>query len=492
MPKRATTPPLLLPALDPSSALPLHRQLYAALRGAILARQLAPGTRLPSTRTLAADLRLSRATVVLAYEQLHAEGYIEGRVGAGTVVARALPDDAPRGPSPQAPPPAHTALSLSRRGVDLVAAARSTGLGLASKLFHPGLPALDAFPSATWTRLAARHLRDSPAALLAYGEPADYRPLRVAIAAYLGAARAARCTPEQVIIVGGAQQGLALLARLLLDPGDAAWIEEPGYPGARAALLAAGARLVPVRVDADGLDVADGIARAPRARLAYVTPSHQFPLGATLSLARRLALLAWAGRTGAWIIEDDYDSEYRFTGRPLAALHGLDTAGRVVYLGTFSKVLSPGLRLGYIVAPPDLAEAIIAARNLTDRHPPALEQAILADFIAEGHFARHLRRVRDLAAERQSVLAAAVRDHLGDLLTVSPQPAGLHLVAHLPPGTDDLAASRRAAAAGLVAPPLSASYLETPQQRGLLLGYASAPPAALRSAAHSLARALVH
>jgi GntR family transcriptional regulator / MocR family aminotransferase len=237
---------------------------------------------------------------------------------------------------------------------------------------------------------------------------------------------------------------------------------------------------VPVPVDADGLDVAAGIARAPDARLAYVTPSHQFPLGMTLGLARRLELLAWAERSGAWILEDDYDSEYRFSGRPLAALQGLDTAGRVVYLGTFSKVLSPGLRIGYIIAPPDLAVSIVTARVLTDRHPPALEQAVLADFITEGHFARHLRRVRDLAAERQTALVTAVRDHLDGLLTVTPQPAG----------SDDLAASRRAAAAGIIAPALGTCYLESPRQRGLLLGYASAPPAKLQAGAQTLATAL--
>jgi GntR family transcriptional regulator/MocR family aminotransferase len=489
MPKRATAPPLLLPALDPGSALPLHRQLYNALRGAILARQLAPGARLPSTRALAAELRLSRSTVVVAYEQLHAEGYVEGRVGAGTAVARALPGDAPRGRAQDCSTERSAGRGLSRRGADLVAAAHSFGMGLAPKLFHPGLPALDAFPTATWARLAARRLRGA-ADLLAYGDPAGYRPLREAIATYLGAARAARCTPDRVIIVGGAQQGLDLLARMLLDPGDAAWIEEPGYPGARAALLAAGARLVPVPVDADGLDVAAGIVRAPEARLAYVTPSHQFPLGATLSLARRLELLAWAERTGAWVIEDDYDSEYRFAGRPLAALQGLDAAGRVVYLGTFSKVLSPGLRIGYIVAPPALADAIVAARGLTDRHPPLLEQVVLADFIAEGHFARHLRRVRDLAAERQAALVAAVGEYLDGLLAVEPQAAGLSLVGRLPAGLDDLAMSRRAAAAGIVAPPLGNCYLEAPQQRGLLLGYASAAPGELREGVRVLAGVL--
>ncbi|MFN8513230.1 MAG: PLP-dependent aminotransferase family protein [Chloroflexia bacterium] len=489
MPKRATAPPLLLPALDPASPLPLHRQLYDALRRAILARQLAPGTRLPSTRALAADLRLARATVVVAYEQLHAEGYIEGRVGAGTEVARALPGRCAAPPGGGAAPTGG-GRALSQRGAGLVAAARSTGLGLPSRLFHPGLPALDAFPAATWSRLMAQRLRGSATELLAYSDPAGFRPLREAIAAYLGAARAVRCTADQVIIVSGAQQGLDLLTRLLLDPGDAAWIEDPGYGAARTALIASGARLVPVPVDGDGLDVAAGIARAPAARLAYVTPSHQFPLGSTLSLARRLELLAWAERAHAWIIEDDYDSEYRYTGRPLAALQGLDTAGRVIYLGTFSKVLSPGLRIGYLIAPPDLSAPIIAARGLTDRHSPTLEQAVLADFITAGHFARHLRRVRDLAAERQSALLAAIRAHLGDALTVTPQPAGLHLVGHLPPGSDDLAASRRAAAVGITAPSISSSYLDAPRQHGLLLGYASAPPPALRDAVRTLATAL--
>ncbi len=339
-------------------------------------------------------------------------------------------------------------------------------------------------------RLASRRLRGASAATLGYGDPAGYRPLREAIAAYLNGARAARCTPEQVIVLGGTQQAIDLVARLLLDPGAAAWVEEPGYIGARGALLAACVRLVPVPVDGDGLDVATGIARAPEARLAYVTPSHQFPLGPTLGLARRLELLAWADRAGAWIVEDDYDSEYRFAGRPLAALQGLDTAGRVIYLGTFSKVLAPALRLGYLVVPPDLVEAFVAVRALTDRHTPTLDQAVLADFIVEGHFARHLRRVRDLAAERQAALVSAAHDYLAGLVEVTPQLAGLHLVGRLPAGGSDRIAARRAAAAGIVVPPLSACYLGPAPQHGLLLGYASATPAALRDGVRTLAAAL--
>lgn len=486
MPKRVTSPPLALPPLDPTALLPLHRQLYAALREAILTRQLAPGARLPSSRTLASELRVARTTVVVAFEQLHAEGFVVGRVGAGTRVA----GDIVSGRTRSHRVPADAAPQLSRRGTAIAATASAANLGLAAGLFHPGLPAVDAFPTATWAQLANRRLRGPTADLLAYGDTAGYLPLREAIADYLGSARAVRCTPEQVIIVNGAQQAIDLIARLLLDPGDTVWIEEPGYSGAQGALRAAGARLVPVPVDSEGLLVATGIASAPAARLAYVTPSHQFPLGATLSLARRLELLAWAQQAGSWIVVDDYDSEYRFVGRPLAALQGLDTAGRVLYLGTFSKVLSPALRLGYLVAPPSLVEAFLAARKLIDRHPPLLEQAVLADFMAAGHFARHLRRVRDLAAERQGALIEAMRETFGEAIATAAHPAGLHLVGDLPAGIDDRRASQLARAAGIMAPPLSTSFLAPTDRRGLLLGYASAPPAALRDATRRLGRAL--
>ncbi|MBX0326142.1 PLP-dependent aminotransferase family protein, partial [Oscillochloris sp. ZM17-4] len=407
--------------LSPQSDLPLYRQLYDEIRAAVLDGRLAPGARLPSSRELAAGMGLARSTVVSAFEQLLAEGYLEGRVGAGTFVATSLPEDLlGHGGPPARPPAAHERPAprrLSARGAALAATpvSASSGDRVRPRAFQVGLPDIDGFPHATWARLAARRYGSPPPELMAYGDPAGYLPLREAIASHLAAARGVRCDPGQVVVVSGSQQGLDLAARVLLDPGDEAWIEDPGYMGARGALLAAGARLAPVPVDAEGLDVAAGARLAPQSRLAYITPSHQFPLGVTMSLPRRLALLAWARAAGAWVIEDDYDSEYRYAGRPLAALQGLDGDGRVIYLGTFSKVLFPALRLGYMVVPPDLVPAFVAARALADRHSPGIEQAIVADFLAEGHFARHLRRTRARYAARQAALVEAARPLAGRL-----------------------------------------------------------------------------
>jgi GntR family transcriptional regulator / MocR family aminotransferase len=525
--------PLDLPALalDHAAATPLFRQLYDRLRAAILAGQLAPGARLPSSRSLAGDLGVSRNTVLGAFDQLVAEGYLVGRVGSGTRVAPTLPETLLHAPGPRVPvsperPPAaapHTAASLgavpcaagaaapspamasspaaahsaavaglprrgpSRRGALLAATpvAVARALPPTARAFRAGLPGLDAFPFALWARLVARRARRLAATsgLLDYADPAGYRPLREAIAAHLGATRAVRCEPEQVLVVAGSQHGLDLAARVLLDPGDRVWIEDPGYLGARGALVGAGARLVPVPVDDEGLSVSAGERLAPDARLAYVTPSHQYPLGVAMSLARRLALLDWAGRADAWLLEDDYDSTYRYAGRPLAALQGLDRDGRVVYLGTFSKVLFPGLRLGYVVVPPDLVEAFAAARALVDRHPPALDQLVLADFMAEGHFGRHLRRTRALYAERQATLVEEAGRHLDGRLEVAPAEAGMHLVGWLPAGHDDRHASARAAALGLDVQPLSRYVAASPSH------FAAASPArfAAASPGHSVA-----
>ncbi len=480
-------------ALDQHTGVPLYRQLYQALRQAVLAGRLSPGTRLPSSRELAAELGVSRNTIVNAFEQLLAEGYVEGKIGAGTYVARTLPEEllhAPGG-APRRVVPGEAGRSISKRGQRLLAGpALQPARRGEPRAFQPGVPALDAFPCDVWRQLLTKHWRCPSRDMLSYNHPAGYPPLRAAIAAYLGAARAVHCVPEQVIVISGAQQGLDLAARLLLDPGDTAWIEEPGYPGARGAFLAAGASLVPVPVDAEGLDIAAGEARRADARLVYVSPSHQYPLGVTMSLTRRLALLAWAQRTGAWIIEDDYDSEYRYAGRPLASLQGLDTAHRVIYLGTFSKVLFPALRLGYLVVPPDLVDAFTTLRALVDRHSPMLEQAVLADFIIEGHFARHIRRMRMLYAERQGYLLEAARRELAGLLEIEAAEAGMHLPAWLPETVDDVAASQRAATYGVDAPPLSA-YCIGPSCRGaLLLGYANCSPQEIDQGVERLARAL--
>lgn len=493
MVRSQTTTTLAGLALDRASSAPLYTQLYERLRQAILAGQLASGLQLPSSRALATELGISRNTVITAFQQLLAEGYIEGKLGSGTYVAPALPDDLlhVRARAASMSAPHSKGASLSQRGMLLGSASLNVpGRPGPPRAFHPGIPALDMFPFDIWSRLLTKHWRRPPRELLGYGDPAGYRPLREAIAAYLGVARAVRCNAEQVIVIAGSQQGLDIAARLLLDPGDAAWIEDPGYPGARGALLGAGAQLIAVPIDQEGLDVATGTAMHADARLAYVSPSHQYPLGITMSLARRLALLEWARRSDAWVLEDDYDSEYRYAGRPLAALQGLDTAQRVIYIGTFSKVLFPALRLGYLVVPPDLVDAFIKGRALSDRHSPTLDQAVLADFIAEGHFARHIRRMRALYEERQAILIEAAKRSLAGLLTLQPAEAGMHLIGWLPAAVDDLAASQRAAALGIEAPPLSHYALRPLQAGALLLGYAGLRPDEIHEGVRKLAQAL--
>jgi len=475
-------------ALDPGDDQPLHRQLYFALRDAILESRLLPGARLPSSRALAQDLGVSRNTVLAAFEQLLAEGYIEGRVGAGSFVSQQLPEETLNARAAAGTEAAaRTAPGPSARGLRLM---QLKGPGSRPRAFAPGLPELASFPFEDWARLLARFWRDPPKSLLIGGEAAGYRPLRAALAAYLGAARAVRCTPEQVFVVSGAQQALDLAARALLDPGDRVWVEDPGYPGLNGALIASGAELVPVPVDEEGLMVREGRARAERARMASVSPSHQYPLGVTMSLPRRLALLEWAREADAFVLEDDYDSEYRYAGRPLAALQGLDADGRVIYVGTMSKVMFPGLRLGYMVVPRHLIGAFEAVRRLTDTQPSTLAQPALAEFIRDGSLTAHIRRMRALYAARQRYLVETARRRLDGRLGLSPAEAGMHLVAHLPPGTDDVALSEAAARLGIEAPPLSSFYRAAPARPGLLLGYAGVGERDIETGLGLLARAL--
>ena len=490
MARHASAVPFIEVRLDVAATLPLYRQLYEALRAAVLDGQLASGSRLPPTRVLARQLGISRFTVVAAFEQLLAEGYLRGQAGSGTCVSRELPDM----PAPMArgaTPPAATRPRLSRRGMLLA----STSVTVVPeegrpRAFRPGQPALDHFPAAAWARIAARLYRRPPHELLTYGAIAGYLPLREAIAAYVREARAITCRPEQVIVVAGAQQALDLAARVLLDPGEEAWVEDPGFPGARAALEGAGAVLVPVPVDAEGLDVRAGERAAPAARLAYVTPSYQYPLGVTMALPRRLALLDWARRAGAWVLEDDYDSEFRYDGRPLAALAGLDRAGQVIYLGTFSKVLFPALRLGYLVVPEAVVDAFVHARALAGRHAPTLEQAVLAGFIADGHLGRHIRAMRALYQERQATLVGAARAELVGLLDVGPSAAGMHLVGWLGAGTDDRVAVGRAAREGVEVRAVGAHSILAAHRPGLLLGYTALDAEEIRAGVRRLARAL--
>lgn len=461
--------------IDRASPVALRDQLYRQLRQAILDGRLAGGARLPSTRTVAQQSGLARQTVVEAFDQLIAEGYVVTRPASGTYVTDTLPDQLLNARSRPTRARSATAPSvhLSRRGARLASVRISSIPDYAgAPPFQTGTPALSEFPFELWSRLTSRLLLSRPVSLLAYGEAGGYQPLREAIAGYVSSARAVRCTSAQVIVTTGTQQSMDLVARLLSDPGDAAWIEEPGYVGARGALKAAGLRLTPVPVDEEGLDVEFGRTSCPNARLVYVTPSRQYPLGMTMSLQRRRALLAWAQQARAWILEDDYDSEYRYAGRPLASLQGLDEGARVVYLGTLSKVLFPSLRLGYIIAPAELVEPLTSARALFGRHAPAIDQAVLAEFIAEGHLGRHIRRMRQLYAERQDVFVRLCREHLSGLLEVRPADAGMQLVGWLPEGVDDQELSDRLRQDGIVAAPLSIHYLGgPPTRRGLVLGF---------------------
>ena len=405
-------------ALDASRRTPIYRQLYDWFRDAILSGQLRPGQRVPSTRALAAELKISRLPVLGAFEQLHAEGYLQTLVGSGTMVSRSVPDDATRPMAAERGVPAGRApgRAISRAGM---AAGSAPPQGWLRSLgaFRTSLPALDHFPMRVWSKLVARH-SSQPAELMAYGDPMGSMKFREAIAEYLGAARAVRCDAAQIMVVTGSQQALQICARVLFNPGDPVWMEEPGYPGAHQAFESAGVRMVPVPLDGDGLNLKEGLRRSRRAKGAYLTPSHQYPWGTTMSAARRVEMLQWAARAGAWIIEDDYDSEFRFESRPIGALQGIDTSSSVIYVGTFSKVLFPALRLGYVVVPKDLVAAFSAVRDATDIFSSTLYQAVMADFIREGHFARHLRRMRTLYMERRSALVEAIRTQLGGMLEV--------------------------------------------------------------------------
>ncbi len=481
----------LLPiVLDRASPAPMYRQLYDWFRRSIVEGRLRPGQRVPSTRGLALELGISRIPVLGAFEQLLAEGYLEAFVGAGTCVARSIPDEGLRPAVAarargQEPSERRGLRRVSRRGARVAHTSAHPWTSILGP-FRATLPALDEFPAEVWGKIVARYARRQPPSMMAYGDAMGYLPFREAIAEYLGVARAVQCDASQVLVTTGSQLALQLAAHVLLDPGDRVWVEEPGYPGARLAFAAAGARLVPVHVDQDGLDVSPHIHRGGAARAAYITPSHQYPMGMTMSAARRIVLLNWAARSGMWIIEDDYDSEYRFESRPVASLQGQDEDGRVLYIGTFSKVLFPSLRLGYMVVPRDLVSAFAAARDATDIFSSVLYQAAMTDFIREGHFARHLRRMRMLYMERREALAGAIRAQMGDALEVVGTEAGMHFVALLPAGTDDVAIAMEAARRGVSVIPLSSCYLRPPSRGGLILGFGGAPGAQIGGAVRTL------
>jgi GntR family transcriptional regulator/MocR family aminotransferase len=476
-------------AIDRKEAKPLHKQIYDGYRAAIAVRSLRAGQQIPSTRDLSRELKISRIPVLTAYAQLLAEGYFETRVGAGTFVCSSLPDQAPaRGETNGNGRGAAAARAKSGGDADVGARRISKRSQVMPKhqidpwlrgigAFGLSQPAFDQFPTQIWSSLVTRHSRVKGAHSLHYGGPMGYEPLREAICVYLRTARAVKCDPSQVMIVSGSQQALEISSRVVLDPGDAAWIEEPGYWLTRSVLKGAGAKMVPVPVDEEGLNVAAGVRMKRKARAAFVTPSHQYPLGVTMSASRRMHLLDWAQRAGSWVIEDDYDSEYRFENMPIASLQGLDSHSRVIYIGTFSKTLFPSLRLGYLVVPADLVERFVAVRYALDLTPPYLQQAVLNDFMREGHYARHIRKMRTLYHERRTAVVESLDREFGEEMEIWGAQAGMHLVAELTGDRewDDVALATEAAKRKVWVWPLSPAYVGEKKRRGFILGFGNVP-----------------
>ena len=478
-------------AVDRKAAKPLHRQIYDAYRVRILGRSLRAGQQIPSSRMLAADLGISRIPVLGAYAQLLAEGYFESRVGAGTFVSSSLPDqwtsvnDLAAGSEA-----AQSGPRVLSRASEFLAGRERVPWTYGSGAFSVGQLAFDHFPFQAWSNLVARHARKVRASALNYSDPMGSKDLRETIATYVRTSRAVHCEARQIMIVSGSQQALDLSARVLLDPKSPVWIEDPGYELMRHAFAMACCQLIPVPVDAEGMNVAAGIQRCRKARAAYVTPSHQYPLGVTMSASRRLQLLDWAHNTGAWIIEDDYDSEYRYQSMPIASLQGLDRGSRVIYIGTFSKTLFPSLRLGYMVIPADLIDRFAAVRRAADLCPPHLHQAAVADFINEGHFARHIRKTRLVYSERRSALVDALHGEFGARLEILGAEAGMHLVMTLPTKSNDRQISARAARENLWLWPLSTAYLGNHVRQGLILGFGSTKATEMPAAVSRLSKVL--
>jgi GntR family transcriptional regulator/MocR family aminotransferase len=468
-------------SLDAESGTPLHRQLYATLRSFILDGRLGAGSRLPATRTLAEQLGIGRNTIISAYEQLLAEGLIEARPGSGTRVVPLLTQRAAtQGPPAQAP-------AMSRRG-ELIASRSQPARSPGRVNVQPGVPDSGVFPFAAWAKLVARNARRRTEDVLGYAQFAGHPRLRRAIADYLAVARGVVCAPDQVIVVTGAQAGLDLATRLLIDPGDPVWMEEPGYLGARSAFVGGGARVFPLRVGREGWNFGD--ASLPPPRLVYVTPSCHWPLGTIMRMEERLHLLALAERCGAWILEDDYDGEYRLRGRPVPALRGLDPGGRVVYVGTFGKTLFASLRIGFLIVPLSLAAAFERAISITGQFAPLVLQSALADFIVEGHFATHLRRMRRLYAQRQRAFVDLCNTRLGAFMTVRENDSGMQVTAHFTAPLDDRAVAEAALARGVHVQPLSINFHVDEPRQGLLLGFAALDEKEARAAVDGLAAAL--
>ncbi|WP_250527365.1 PLP-dependent aminotransferase family protein [Caballeronia sp. GAWG2-1] len=457
--------------IDRSNGQPIYQQLHRLLQQAILTRELAAGAKVPSSRLLAAELGIGRNTVTHVYEQLALEGYMLSATGSGTFVAHSAPheflfDDAP----PAAIASCGTASALSMRGARLIA-----GAGVSRRqggAFMPGVPDVSRFPSHVWSRLHAKYWRGPLPDLLTYAPGGGHARLRDALAHYLRTSRSVRCAPEQIIVTTGIHQSIDLAARLLADPGDTIWTEDPCYWGVRSVLQVSGLDLKAIPVDAEGIAPTPADFASPP-KLMLVTPSHQYPLGMVMSLARRRMLLEYARQHRCWIIEDDYDSEFRYGSRPLASLQGMDSNGQVIYVGSFGKTLFPGLRIGYVVVPEALAENFAMASAELYREGQLLQQAVLAEFIEQGHFTTHIRRMRTLYCQRRDVMLETIVRRYGDALATAGADAGLHLVLKLPKHVDDRALAIAALAEGIVVRPLSGYYAHlSDAESGLLIGYA--------------------
>lgn len=493
MVKRTGGALLLSLSIDRRSGRPVGTQLLTALREIILTGGLAPGERMPASRTLARDIGVSRTTVIEIYDRLCAEGLTEARVGAGTYVSAALGEGRPR-PRP-APPEAAGRREPARpprvaRQLQRASEMFLERLPHEPRAFTTALPAFDAFPLAQWARQVAKHWRAHRHVVMGYGDPHGYFPLRRAIAAHLKANRGIACEAGQVFVVGGAQQAFQILGDVLLDPGDTVWFENPGAIGARNALIASGANLVPVPIDGEGLSVAEGLTLAPRFKLAFVTPAHQQPLGVTMSLRRRFALLKAADAADAYVIEDDYDGEFCYGGHPQPTLRSVDETGRVIYVGTFSKSLFPALRLGYFVCPPALVDVVGKVASAFLQGVPSNPQAVVADFMDEGRFAIHLRRMRRIYAERHQVFLEASRRWLAGRIDVVPTDTGLHTMGLLGPGLTEQAVTAAALAHGVTVAPVGRFCISPIATRGVVLGFSGVRPPEIVQGVRTLARAL--
>ena len=491
MPRLIEELPLVSLKINYSSDVPLYKQLYDTFRQSILDGRFIPGQKLPGTRAIAAELKISRNTVTLAFEQLLIEGYIKGKIGAGTFVNE-IPDNV---------------LNV-KENVKRKKSGRKVKTNLISQLgspelihrnilneeiipFQNGVPSLDEFPIRTWLKLNNRTSQILSSSHLGYGDAAGYKPLREEIASYLRTYRAVNCSADQIIIVNGSQQGLDLIMRVLLKPGDSVWHEDPGYFGARASMLFAGAKILPSPLDKEGLNVDYSSKKYPSPKLIYTTPSHQFPIGMTMSISRRIQLLQYASKNNCLIIEDDYDSEFRYSGSPLPSLQGMDKNNCVLYLGTFSKVLFPALRLGYLVLPDSqMLEVFVSAKSMMDRQSPMFEQMITAQFLKKGYFTWHIRKMRTLYKDRQEFLITEMKKELGDLIKVNKSDAGMHIIAWLKENLDSNLISKKARGNNLIAYPISEYVLKFKQKPALLLGYTAFDKKKLKEGVQKLKKVL--